>query len=120
MCHWRGQSDCQITLGLKIQKQEVDCHFTALTAQWLLALLRRAVQVLVCAKGVSLPLLQQFTAVLVEDGSTISLPSALAAVWRGCGGTRPSGQREAHSEAALKVTVRFDLLGGQLHGPHLQ
>ncbi len=108
------------TLGLQLNKQEVDCHFTVLTAQWLLALLRRGVQVLVSASGVSLPLLRQFTAVLVEDGSTISLPGALASVWRGCGGTRKSSTGEATSEAALKVTVRFDLLGGQLHGPHVQ
>jgi Transposase DDE domain len=108
------------TLGLRLRKQDVDCHFTALTAQWLLALLRRAMQVLVCASGVSLPVLQQFRAVLVEDGSTISLPGALASIWRGCGGTRKSSTGEATSEAALKVTVRFDLLGGQLHGPHLQ
>jgi hypothetical protein len=103
------------TLGLRLCKQEVDCHFTAATAQWLLALLRRGVQLLICAEGVSLPLLHQFTAVLVEDGSTISLPAALCSVWRGCGGGSPSS-----SEAALKVTVRFDLLGGQLHGPHVQ
>jgi DDE family transposase len=108
------------SLGLRLHKQDVDCHFTALTAQWFLALLRRAVQVLVCAGGVSLPLLQQFTAGLVEDGSTISLPAGLASVWRGCGGTRKSSTGEATSEGALKVTVRFDLLGGQLHGPHVQ
>lgn len=108
------------SLGLRLKKQDVDCHFTALTAQWLLALLRRAVQVLVCVKGVSLPLLQQFTAVLVEDGSTISLPSALASVWRGCGGSQARRPGQEKTEAALKVTVRFDLLGGQLHGPHLQ
>ena len=108
------------SLGLTLNKQEVDCHFTEVTAQWLLALLRRAVQVLVCAKGVSLPLLQQFTAVLVEDGSTISLPGALKRVWQGCGSRRAGATREAKSEAGLKVTVRFDLLGGRLNGPHLQ
>lgn len=108
------------TLGLQLYKQEVDCHFTVLTARWVLALLRRGVQVLVSASGVSLPLLRQFTAVLVEDGSTISLPGGLASIWRGCGGSRKSSSGEATSEAALKVTVRFDLLGGQLHGPHVQ
>src|SRR5437868_4896136 len=71
------------SLGCKLSKQSVDCHFSELTAQWLLALLRRAVQVVVCAQGGSLPLLQQFTAVLVEDGSTISLPSALKTLWQG-------------------------------------
>jgi|YelNatPaOPRAMG01_1025707.scaffolds.fasta_scaffold63838_2 hypothetical protein len=108
------------SLGLTLSKQEVDCHFTELTAQWLLAVLRRAVQVLVCTKGVALPLLQQFTAVLVEDGSTISLPGALQTVWRGCGGSRSAAGGDGKSEAGLKITVRFDLLGGQLHGPHVQ
>ena len=108
------------TLGLRLSKQDVDCHFTALTAQWLLALLRRGVQELVCARGVSLPLLQQFSAVFVEDGSTISLPGALASIWRGCGGSRKHSTGEATSEAALKVTVRFDLQGGQKQGPHVQ
>lgn len=109
------------TMGLSLTKQEVDCHFTALTAQWLLGLLQRAVRVVVCAAGMRLPLLQQFTAVLVEDGSTISLPGALKAVWRGCGGGgRSESGRPAQTEAALKVTVRYDVLGGQLHGPHVQ
>ena len=110
------------SLGLTLTKQEVDCHFTELTAQWLLGLLQRAVRLVVCAAGVNLPLLQQFTAVLVEDGSTIRLPNALKAVWRGCGGGKASapGEPESQTQAALKVTVRYDVLGGQLHGPHVQ
>jgi hypothetical protein len=110
------------TLGLTLTKQEVDCHFTDRTAQWLLALLQCAVRVVVCATGVNLPLLQQFTAVLVEDGSTIRLPNALQAVWRGCGGGKVAelGEPESQTQAALKMTVRYDVLGGQLHGPHVQ
>jgi hypothetical protein len=50
--------------------------------------------------------------VLLEDGSTISLPASLKQVWRGCGG---SG-----SEAALKLTVRSYLLAGGLLGPYVQ
>lgn len=55
---------------------------------------------------------QRFSAVLPEDGSTISLPAALKQVWRGCGGSGP--------EAALKLTVRWDLRKGGLHGPYVQ
>lgn len=105
------------SLGLTLCKQDVDSHFTEATALWLLALLRRAVQVVVRSRGVGLPLLQQFTAVLVEDGSTISLPAALSQVWRGCGG---GGSQVGSSEAGLKVTVRFDVLGGGLEGPYVQ
>ncbi len=99
-------------LSLKLSKQAIEERFTMRTADWLLAVLRRGVQYLVCAQSVSIPLLQRFTAVLVEDGSTISLPAALKQVWRGCGG---SG-----SEAALKLTVRWDLLTGGLWGPYVQ
>ncbi|MGH2478221.1 MAG: IS4 family transposase, partial [Ktedonobacteraceae bacterium] len=80
---------------------------------------------------VTLPLLQRFRAVYVEDGSTIALPAALAAIWRGCGGNREGKQAASYqgtpkvsehpkTEAALKITVRWDLLRGELHGPHVQ
>jgi len=100
------------SLGLNVSKQAVEERFTMRTADWLLAVLRGGMQFLVCAQAVSIPLLQRFSAVLVEDGSTISLPSVLKHVWRGCGG---SG-----SEAALKLTVRLDLLRGSLEGPYVQ
>jgi hypothetical protein len=99
-------------LGLKLSKQAVEERFTMQAAEWLLAVLRRGVQYLICAQEVSLPLLQRFTAVLLEDGSTITLPAALKQVWRGCGGSGP--------EAALKLTVRWDLLTGGLRGPYVQ
>ena len=100
------------SLGLKLSKQAIEERFSRRTADWLLAVLRRGVQFLVCAEAVSLPLLQRFSAVLVEDGSSISLPSTLKEVWSGCGG---SG-----SAAALKLTVRWDLLRGGLSGPYVQ
>jgi Transposase DDE domain len=99
-------------LGLQLSKQAIEERFTMQTAEWLLAVLRRGVQYLVCAQAVSIPLLQRFTAVLLEDGSTISLPASLKQVWRGCGGSGP--------EAALKLTVRWDLLAGGLRGPYVQ
>jgi hypothetical protein len=87
------------SLGVSLSKQAPDSHSTPRTADWLLALLRRAVAYVVCAGAVSLPLLQQFTAVLIEDGSSSR-----------------SGQ-DPKTQAALKITVRWDLLKGRLHGP---
>lgn len=107
-------------LGLDICKQDVDAHFNERTADWLLAVLRRAVQVVVCSQPVTLSLLRQFTKVLFEDGSTISLPAVFKERWRGCGGTRAKEASQAKTEAAIKITVRWDLLGGQLEGPYLQ
>src|SRR5260370_4772106 len=108
------------SLGVRIEKQGLDCHFTERTADFLLALLRRAVEYVVTANTVGLPLLQQFRAVLIEDGSSISLPSVLQSVWRGCGGRAAKAGKDAKTQAGLKITVRWDLLAGRLHGPYLQ
>src|SRR5260370_15099028 len=108
------------SLGVRLCKQDLDCHWTERTADWLLALLRRAVALGVCANAVKLPLLQQFTAVLIEDGSSISLPSVLKRVWGGCGGSPTQGGTDPKTQAGLKITVRLDLLKGHLNGPHLQ
>src|SRR5260221_10409427 len=92
------------SLGLKLSKQAIEERFTMRTADWLLAVLRRGVQFLVCAEAVSIPLLRRFPAGLIEDGSTISLPAALKGIWRGRGG-RGTG-------APPQLTGRWDLLSG--------
>jgi hypothetical protein len=99
-------------LGLKVSKQGIEERFTPVTASWLLAVLQRGVQSLVCAQAVSQPVLARFAGVYLEDGSTITLPAVLAQVWKGCGGSGAA--------AAVKITVRWDLLRGGLCGPYLQ
>lgn len=102
-------------LGVHLGKQTVDCHFTTRTANWLLALLRRTIQRCVTSEAsVSIPLLSQFGAVLVEDASTITLPNACKDVWKG------KGKTEQSSQSSLKLAVRLDLCKGGLDGPHLQ
>jgi hypothetical protein len=109
------------SLGLSIKKQTVACHFRPETADWLLAVVRRGVQVVIVSQGVPIGLLQQFSGVFVEDGSSISLPAVLASVWKGCGGREASQKGEqTHAQAGLKLTVRLNLLTGALHGPYLQ
>lgn len=95
-----------------MSKQAIEERLSRPTAQCLLAVRRRAVQCVVCAQAGSIPWLQAFTGVRLEDGSTISLPASLKDVWRGCGGSGP--------EAALKRRVRWDLLGGSMAGPYIQ
>ncbi|MBV9257032.1 MAG: IS4 family transposase [Ktedonobacteraceae bacterium] len=108
------------SLGLSVCKQDIGAHFTEQTATWLLWLLQEAVRTVVKANAVALPLLNQFTAVHVEDGSSISLPSALKAVWGGCGGSASQDDKDPKTQAGLKITVRWDLLSGHLQGPYLQ
>src|SRR5260370_8446450 len=62
------------SLGSSLSKQAVDCHFTHRTADWLLALVQRAGEYVVCAQAISLPLLHRFPAGLLADGSAITLP----------------------------------------------
>jgi hypothetical protein len=55
----------------------------------------------------TLPLLRPFSAVLLEDSSTISLPEELVENWLGTD----------DKKAALKLFVRLDLRNGTVHGP---
>ena len=105
------------TLGVTISKQGIEDHWTYSTAEWLYEVLLRAVQCLISAKAVTLPLLQRFAGVYIEDGSTIRLPDGLEHYWRGCRG----GNREANgTKAGVKLTMRLELSEGTLSGPLLQ
>src|SRR5262249_57522147 len=61
------------------------------------------------ADPVTIPLLQRFAGVYVQDSTVIRLPDALEGVWPGCGGSADSA-----SKAAVKFFVRLDLQAGTL------
>ena len=65
------------------------------------------------AHDVPIRLLRRFSAVILEDSSSVSLPNELAELWRGCGGNQD------HTAAAVKLHVRWELKRGQLWGPKL-
>src|SRR5207302_1043539 len=89
-------------------------RFSKECATFLHAVLEELLKVVVQAEMVTPPrVLRRFTAVVVEDSSTISLPEELAQLWRGCGGN------QRHTAAALKLHVRWELLRGRLWGPAL-
>jgi hypothetical protein len=88
-------------------------RFTQDAAQFFHELLHWASQLCLRAEPVEVALLRRFSAVIVEDSTTITLPDALLDVWRGCGG---SGSASA---SAVKVHVRFDLLSGAIVGLRL-
>jgi hypothetical protein len=95
--------------GVEVSPQAIDQRFTFATADLLQSVLTSAVQQAISGDAVALPLLQRFTSVRVHDGTTISLPDALAERWAGCGGRSPVG-----TSAALKCGVQLDLLTGAL------
>lgn len=103
------------TLGVMITAQGLDDRFSAASADCLREVVEAAVQVVLAADPVAVPVLRRFTAVAVQDCTTIALPAALAAAWPGCGGSTPTA-----GAAAMKVSVRLDLTTGQLSGPYVE
>ncbi len=101
-------------VGVAISPQGLDQRCTEAAAVFLEQVLAAAVQEVVAADPVAIPLLERFGAVVLLDSSTIILPDALGLWWPGCGGSTA-----AHTAAALKVHVRFDLCQGTLTGPLL-
>jgi hypothetical protein len=103
------------TVGVAISPQGLDQRFTPAAAHFLARLLDAAVQQLVAAEPVAIPLLQRFAGgVYLLDSSTVVLPDELATLWAGCGGAG------LHTAAAAKLQVQVDLLTGVLRGPVVQ
>ena len=100
--------------AVQVSDTAVHKHFSKACATFLHAVLEELLTVVVQAEMVKPPrVLRRFSAVVVEDSSTITLPEELAQFWRGCGGT------QRHTAAALKLHVRWELLRGRLWGPAL-
>jgi hypothetical protein len=102
-------------LGVTITPQGLDQRFSASAAECLQRVLDAAVNEIIAAEPVAVPVLQRFNGVCLDDSSTVTLPDELAEVWQGCGGSTEKG-----TSAALKLQVRLDYAKGTLHGPFLQ
>jgi hypothetical protein len=102
-------------LGVSLRPQSLDERFTKEAARLLEAVLERAVHEKVEAEPVAIPLLKRFTGVYLFDASQVALPAELSEVWRGNGRKEP----KEGTEAAVKVSVGFDLCRGLLLGPEL-
>src|SRR5579859_3814373 len=100
--------------GVSISPQGLEQRCTEQAAAFLEQLLAQAVRLVVAAEPVVVPLLARFSAVVLLDSSTVVLPDALAPWWPGRGGATTE-----HTQAALKLQVRFDLCRGTLEGPLL-
>lgn len=96
-------------LGVEISPQALDQRFTASAAACLHQVLVTAIARVITAEPVASPLLERFTAVYVQDSSTIVLPEVFAAQWPGCGGSPSSSAR-----AALKLQARLEMCTGRL------
>src|SRR5262249_40046242 len=95
-------------LGGRIRPQTPDPSFTASAAACLHQVLVTAIARVITAEPVAIPLLERFTAVYVQDSSTIILPEVFAAQWHGCGGSTSSS-----ASAALKLQARVEMRTGR-------
>ncbi len=96
-------------LGVPISAQGLDQRFSAHSAACLHQVLDAAVSQVIGGEAVAIALLKRFSAVYVQDSTTIGLPPDFAHLW-------PGGGRDA----AVKLQVRIDYLHGTLFGPFLQ
>lgn len=99
--------------GVQISAQGISERFSEEAANFLKALLDRAVQYAITERTRQvIPLLAKFKGVYMRDSSVISLPASLNELWPGVGGT--DGEN-----AAIKLQVRLEYSSGHLDGPVL-
>ena len=99
-------------LGIAVSPPGLAQRFDRRAAALLERVLAAAIEQVIAADPVAIPLLRRFAGVFLLDSSTIALPDGLAGQWAGCGGRVARG-----TQAALKATVRLDLCAGRLDGP---
>ena len=107
---------CQMAAacGVRVRPQSLATRFTEEAAGMLKQVLDAAIAQVLATERTTLPLLQRFAGVYLQDCTVITLPPTLASVWSGCGDATPDGHT-----AVVKLGVRLDLLCGTLHGPVL-
>lgn len=102
-------SQTAASVGVAISPQGLDQRFDQEAASFLQKLLEDASRLALSGNPTALPLLARFSAVQIQDSTTISLPDGLAAIWQGC------GDAIGGHLAALKIQACVDLLSGTLH-----
>ena len=103
-------------VGVNVSPQGLDKRFTPQAARLLLGVLEDAVNRVVTSNPVAVPIFRRFAGgVALLDATWVTLPDALADIWRGCATHLPNGGR-----AVIKLQVQINLLTGQLTGPMLE
>lgn len=98
---------------VSVTESAISQRFTKESAEMFLSVLQEISRMTIELEKVDTPLLKQFTAVIVEDSSTVSLPPELAEIWKGCGG------QHCKKHAAVKLFVWWNVLTGVVKGPFL-
>ncbi len=112
---WMGNPEASLSelsrlLGaeeIAITRQGVASRFTVEAVEFMWGLLQAVLGEVMAGPRVELAVLQRFEGVYVLDSTGLSLPTSLAQLWPGCGGS-------AGPSAGLKVSVLWDLVKGGL------
>ena len=102
-------------LGVAVTPQALEQRFTYEAAEFLKRVLEDTVSNLMSAEPVSIPVVQRFNGVYIQDSSVIALPDELSIVWQGCG-----GRVAKNTQASVKLQVQLNMSTGELDGPYLQ
>lgn len=95
------------TVGVAVSAQGIDQRFTGAAATFMESELRAAVAEVIAAEPSAVAVLQRFNGVYLRDSTVVELPTVLAALWPGCGGSQGAS-------AALKVQVELNYSTGEL------
>src|SRR5581483_6364452 len=96
-----------------VTESAISQRFTPECASMFYRIVQRLAEVRLESEKVDIPLFKHFSAVIVEDSTSITLPAELAEIWKGC------GKEGSTSSSVVKVFVRWNVLNGELLGPRL-
>jgi hypothetical protein len=100
--------------NLQITGQGLEQRFNEASAEFMKAVLEKAMEQMVCSSShIDIDLLNRFSGIHIQDGSVIRLPNECIEVWRG---VQPEGEKGC---SALKLHVSLEYKSGQLSGPAL-
>jgi hypothetical protein len=109
---WMADPDAKLedlAAPLGVADQSLHERFNARAVDCLRRVLSAAMAYLFEARPETIPLLRRFTAVALDDSTTVALPASLAGEYPGCGGSDPDAGR-----AGLKVMTRLEAIAGRL------
>jgi len=102
-----GRREVQVTESAISQRCTLAC------ANLFLRIMQRLTEVRLKSEKVDIPLLKQFSAVIVEDSSSVHLPDELVKLWQG------SGYKKELGKAGVKLFTQWNVLNGEVLGPRL-
>jgi len=98
---------------VQVSESAISQRCTPACANLFLRIMQRLAEVQLESEKVDIPLLKQFSAVIVEDSTSVSLPDELVEIWQG------SGKKKEAGKAGVKAFAQWNVLNGELLGPRL-